>query len=111
MPRRKTAKLLLSVAEVADQLGISDQSVYNLIHSGELPSIRVCPRKGYRVRAASVESFLTHRRVRPTRLELPEPRYLNPDAMRAWADELEPLASGKPRRAHPRRKPCLRRMA
>ena len=37
----KTARLLLRPAEVAESLGIGRSKVYELISSGQLPSIRI----------------------------------------------------------------------
>ncbi len=53
---------LLTVAEVADTMRVSNMTVYRLIRSGELPAIRVG--KNYRLRRTEVQQFLADRSVR-----------------------------------------------
>ncbi len=47
---------LLTVAEVADHMRVSNMTVYRLIKSGTLPALRVG--KNYRIRARDLESYL-----------------------------------------------------
>lgn len=49
-------KPFLAPAEIARQLGISSTTVLRMIHSGELPAIRVSQRI-YRIPAASFEMY------------------------------------------------------
>ena len=54
-------ELLLTVAEVADTMRVSNMTVYRLIKSGELPALRVG--KNYRLRRSEVQKFLSDRSV------------------------------------------------
>jgi excisionase family DNA binding protein len=47
---------VLTVAEVAAVLRVSPMTVYRLLHSGELPSIRV--RRSFRIRRTDVDEYL-----------------------------------------------------
>ena len=53
---------LLTVAEVANAMRVSNMTVYRLIKSGELPAVRVG--KNYRLRETDLERFLEERSVR-----------------------------------------------
>ncbi len=53
---------LLTVAEVAGAMRVSNMTVYRLIKSGELPAVRVG--KNYRLRETDLERFLEERSVR-----------------------------------------------
>jgi excisionase family DNA binding protein len=53
---------LLTVAEVAAAMRVSNMTVYRLIKSGELPAVRVG--KNYRLRESDLERFLEERSVR-----------------------------------------------
>ena len=53
---------LLTVAEVAAAMRVSNMTVYRLIKAGELPAVRVG--KNYRIREADVQSYLAERSVR-----------------------------------------------
>ncbi len=48
---------LLTVAEVADVLRVSNMTVYRLIKAGDLPALRVG--KNYRIREADLTTFLS----------------------------------------------------
>ena len=48
---------LLTVAEVAEVLRVSNMTVYRLIKAGELPALRVG--KNYRIREDELEAFLS----------------------------------------------------
>ena len=45
-----------TVAEVAALMRVSKMTVYRLVHSGELPAVRVG--RSFRVRAAAVHAYL-----------------------------------------------------
>ena len=53
---------LLTVAEVAANMRVSNMTVYRLIKSGEMPAVRVG--KGYRIRESELQRFLEERSVR-----------------------------------------------
>ncbi|MEX1264032.1 MAG: helix-turn-helix domain-containing protein [Actinomycetota bacterium] len=53
---------LLTVAEVAAAMRVSNMTVYRLIKSGDLPAVRVG--KGYRIRGSELQRFLEERSVR-----------------------------------------------
>lgn len=46
----------LTVAEVAEQMRVSNMTVYRILHSGELPAIRVG--RSFRVPAEALEAYL-----------------------------------------------------
>ncbi len=46
----------LTVAEVAEQMRVSNMTVYRILHSGELPAIRVG--RSFRVPAEALEKYL-----------------------------------------------------
>ena len=52
-----TAPRFLTVAAVAEMARVSRMTVYRMVHSGELPAIRVG--KSYRVPQAAVEKMLS----------------------------------------------------
>ncbi len=52
---------LLTVAEVADIMRVSNMTVYRLIKSGQLAAIRVG--KNYRIRESEIERYLSERSV------------------------------------------------
>jgi excisionase family DNA binding protein len=56
---------LLTVAEVADTMRVSNMTIYRLIKSGDLAALRVG--KNYRIRQADVERFLAERSVNTER--------------------------------------------
>ncbi|NLF03504.1 MAG: helix-turn-helix domain-containing protein [Actinomycetales bacterium] len=47
----------LTVPEVAEQMRVSNMTVYRLLHSGELPAIRVG--RSFRVPAEALEAYLS----------------------------------------------------
>jgi excisionase family DNA binding protein len=53
---------LLTVAEVAATMRVSNMTVYRLIKSGQLAAIRVG--KNYRIRESDVNRYLSERSVR-----------------------------------------------
>jgi len=56
-PQREDARLnLVTVAEVAERLSVSRMTVYRLVHSGELPALRVG--RSYRVPKAAVDAIV-----------------------------------------------------
>ena len=52
---------MLTVAEVADIMRVSNMTVYRLIKSGQLAAIRVG--KNYRIRESEVDRYLSERSV------------------------------------------------
>lgn len=54
--------ILLTVAEVASIMRVSNMTVYRLIRGGDLPAIRVG--KNYRIREAEAQRYLMERSVR-----------------------------------------------
>ena len=54
---------LLTVGEVADAMRVSNMTIYRLIKSGQLPTIRVG--KNYRVRESDMNQYLSERSVHP----------------------------------------------
>jgi excisionase family DNA binding protein len=48
---------LLTVAEVAQVLRVSNMTVYRLIKAGEMPALRVG--KNYRIRESELEAFIS----------------------------------------------------
>lgn len=55
------ARALLTVAEVATIMRVSNMTVYRLIKLGELPAVRVG--KSYRIRQGDLEAYLESRSV------------------------------------------------
>jgi excisionase family DNA binding protein len=53
---------LLTVAEVANMMRVSNMTVYRLIKSGQLSALRVG--KNYRIRRADMDRYLSDRAVR-----------------------------------------------
>lgn len=53
---------LLTVAEVADILRVSNMTIYRLIRSGTLPALRIG--KNYRVRRSDLDAYLQSESVR-----------------------------------------------
>jgi excisionase family DNA binding protein len=47
----------VTVAEVADQLRVSNMTVYRLVQAGQLPAIRVG--RSYRIREEDVDKYLS----------------------------------------------------
>ena len=58
---------LVSVRDVADQLGVHPETIRRLIHDGRLDAVRVG--RVLRVHREGVNQFLARQRVKPTRLE------------------------------------------
>jgi excisionase family DNA binding protein len=52
----------VTVAEVADQLRVSNMTVYRLIQSGQLPSTRVG--RSYRIREEDIDRYLAEQYTR-----------------------------------------------
>lgn len=61
------ASALVSVREVADQLGVHPETIRRLIHDGRLDAVRVG--RVLRVHRAALDSFLARQRVKPTRFQ------------------------------------------
>jgi excisionase family DNA binding protein len=58
---RQAGDRLLTVAEVAATIRVSNMTVYRLIKNGDLPALRVG--KNYRIRESDVDVFLSDRSV------------------------------------------------
>lgn len=58
---RQAGDRLLTVAEVAGTMRVSNMTVYRMIKSGELPAIRVG--KNYRIRESDLDKYLDERQV------------------------------------------------
>lgn len=56
MPSDTPATKFLTVAEVAEQMRVSKMTVYRLVHSGELPAVRVG--KSFRVPQKALDDYL-----------------------------------------------------
>ena len=53
-------KYMLTVRETANILGISVHTVYRLIESGELPAVKVSPRKTV-IKAEEIERYINRK--------------------------------------------------
>jgi excisionase family DNA binding protein len=60
---RATAERYLSLQEVGDELGVSDQTVRRWVKAGELAAYK--PGKEYRIKGSDLEEFLQTREVSP----------------------------------------------
>jgi excisionase family DNA binding protein len=58
---------LVSVRDVADQLGVHPETIRRLIHDGRLDAVRVG--RVLRVHRDAVDSFLARQRVKPSRFQ------------------------------------------
>ena len=58
---------LVSVREVAAQLGVHPETIRRLIHDGRLDAVRVG--RVLRVHREAVDRFLARQRVKPTRFQ------------------------------------------
>jgi excisionase family DNA binding protein len=58
---------LVSVREVADQLGVHPETIRRLIHDGRLDAVRVG--RVLRVHRDAVDKFLARQRVKPARFQ------------------------------------------
>lgn len=56
MEPRESRTQFVTVAEVADQLRVSNMTVYRLVQAGTLPAARVG--RSYRIRADDVDRYL-----------------------------------------------------
>lgn len=56
MPDTAARPRFLTVAEVAEEMRVSRMTVYRLVHSGEIPAVRVG--KSFRVPAAALQQYL-----------------------------------------------------
>jgi excisionase family DNA binding protein len=52
-------KLALSVKEVAKQLGLSTDSVYDAVHRGQIPAVRLSQRGRILIPRAGVEKMMS----------------------------------------------------
>lgn len=53
-PRPRTR--MLTVHQVADVFGVSRMTVYRLVHSGQLPALRI--NRSFRIDSAAVDRFM-----------------------------------------------------
>ena len=58
---------LVSVRDVADQLGVHPETIRRLIHDGRLDAVRVG--RVLRVHRDAVDTFLARQRVKPSRFQ------------------------------------------
>jgi len=58
---------LVSVRDVADQLGVHPETIRRLIHDGRLDAVRVG--RVLRVHREAVDKFLARQRVKPARFQ------------------------------------------
>ena len=58
---RQAGDRLLTVAEVAATMRVSNMTVYRLIKAGDMPAIRVG--KNYRIRESDMDRYLEQRQV------------------------------------------------
>ena len=58
---RQAGDRLLTVAEVAATMRVSNMTVYRLIKNGDMPALRVG--KNYRIRETDVDAYLSERSV------------------------------------------------
>jgi len=58
---------LVSVRDVAGELGVHPETIRRLIHDGRLDAVRVG--RVLRVHRAAVDGFLARQRVKPTRFQ------------------------------------------
>jgi len=58
---RQAGDLLLTVAEVAATMRVSNMTVYRLIKNGDMPALRVG--KNYRIRESDLDAYLSERSV------------------------------------------------
>jgi excisionase family DNA binding protein len=56
--RELSGARFLTVAEVATMMRVSKMTVYRLVHSGEMPAVRVG--RSFRVPEPAVEQYLQH---------------------------------------------------
>lgn len=56
MSQERTPPVFLTVAEVAAVMRVSKMTVYRLVHSGELPAVRVG--KSFRVPQGALDAYL-----------------------------------------------------
>jgi excisionase family DNA binding protein len=56
--RELSGTRFLTVAEVATMMRVSKMTVYRLVHSGEMPAVRVG--RSFRVPESAVEQYLQH---------------------------------------------------
>ena len=65
MPPERDPDNLISVRDVADQLGVHPETIRRLIHDGRLDAVRVG--RVLRVHRGAVDRFLTRQRIKPSR--------------------------------------------
>ncbi|MEU3295757.1 helix-turn-helix domain-containing protein [Streptomyces longwoodensis] len=58
MALQADAPVLLTVAETASVMRVSKQTVYRLVHSGHLPTVRTASGKSFRIPEAAVHDYV-----------------------------------------------------
>jgi excisionase family DNA binding protein len=67
VPFAEQPESLVSVRDVANQLGVHPETIRRLIHDGRLDAVRIG--RVLRVQREGLERFLARQRVKPTRLQ------------------------------------------
>lgn len=57
-PMEQSPERLLTVTDIASELGVHVETVRRWIRSGELPALRFARKTGYRVRERDLQTFL-----------------------------------------------------
>ncbi len=64
-PAERTTQALIRPRAVADRLGLSVRTIYDLIERGDLPAVRVTD-KSVRIDPADLANFIGERRTGPS---------------------------------------------
>jgi excisionase family DNA binding protein len=82
---RATAERYLSLQEVGDELGVSDQTVRRWVKAGELAAYK--PGKEYRIKGSDLEEFLKTREVSP-KVQSPLPEFEDGQRLSRFAEAI-----------------------
>jgi excisionase family DNA binding protein len=82
---RATAERYLSLQEVGDELGVSDQTVRRWVKAGELAAYK--PGKEYRIKGSDLEEFLKTREVSP-KVQSPLPEFGDGQRLSRFAEAI-----------------------
>jgi excisionase family DNA binding protein len=55
------AARFLTMAEVAEELAVTNSQVYHMVRSGELPAIKIGGRGQWRIERARLEEYISHK--------------------------------------------------
>jgi excisionase family DNA binding protein len=80
-----TAERYLSLQEVGDELGVSDQTVRRWVKAGELAAYK--PGKEYRIKGSDLEEFLQTREVSP-KVQSPLPEFGDGQRLSRFAEAI-----------------------